>query len=361
MQADLFATFQLGSLSLANRMVMAPMTRNRAVSSGEASELMATYYAQRAEAGLIISESVPVSAQGVGYPCTPGLFTDAQVEGWRRVTSAVHANRGLVFAQLQHCGRVSHPSMQPNHATPVAPSALKLDGQAFTYAGPQDFVIPRALAIEELPSIVEQFRVAALRAKRAGFDGIEVHGANGYLIDQFLRDGSNQRTDHYGGTAENRLRLLLEVLTAVCSVWPVDRVGVRLSPENSFNGMSDSNPERHFGYFIERLGQLKLAFIHMLEGDMMAKTMQLDYRLLRSRFDGVYIANNGYDLERAQRAIQSGDADLVAFGLPYLANPDLLHRFKNKLPLNEPDHATFYGGGAQGYIDYPLYGASSIA
>ncbi len=355
MQPDLFAPTTLGTLTLANRMVMAPMTRNRSDQAGVATSLMATYYAQRADAGLIISESVPVSAQGVGYPCTPGIFTDEQVRGWCRVTDAVHERGGLIFAQLQHCGRVSHPSMQVHNAVPVAPSALKPDGQAFTYAGAQDFVTPRALAAEEMASIIQQFQDAALRAKQAGFDGIEVHGANGYLIDQFLRDGSNQRTDGYGGSAENRLRLLMEILHAVCAVWPADRVGVRLSPENTFNSMSDSDPLAHFGYFIERLGMLNLAFVHVLEGDMMTKTTQLDYRQLRGRFNGLYIANNGYDLERAKKAVSGGTADLVAFGLPFLANPDLVTRYRNNLPLNEADHASFYGGGAGGYTDYPLH------
>lgn len=355
MQADLFAPITLGTLTLANRMVMAPMTRNRADQRGVATSLMATYYAQRAEAGLIISESVPVSAQGVGYPCTPGIYTEEQVQGWRRVTDAVHARKGLMFAQLQHCGRVSHPSMQAHGAVPVAPSALKPDGQAFTYTGAQDFVMPRALATEEMPSIVKQFQDAALRAKQAGFDGIEVHGANGYLIDQFLRDGCNRRTDDYGGTAENRLRLLLEILQAVCTVWPADRVGVRVSPENTFNSMTDSDPLKHFGYFIERLGELNLAFVHVLEGDMMTKTTRLDYRQLRGRLGGVYMANNGYDLERAKQAVLSGAADLVAFGMPFLANPDLVARYRNKLALNEADPASFYGGGASGYTDYPLH------
>lgn len=360
MQADLFTPTTLGTLTIANRMVMAPMTRNRADQTGVATTLMATYYAQRADAGLIISESIPVSAQGVGYPCTPGLYTDEQVQGWRHVTEAIHARNGLVFAQLQHCGRVSHPSMQPKNATPVAPSPLKPDGQAFTYTGTQDFIIPRELGIEEIPSIVTQFRDAALRAKQAGFDGIEVHGANGYLIDQFLRDGSNERMDEYGGSAPNRVRLLIEILSAVSSIWPTNRIGVRLSPENTFNSMTDSNPLAHFGYFIERLGELNLAFVHILEGDMMTKTTQLDYRLLQGRFDGVYIANNGYDLERAKRAIRSGAADLVAFGLPFLANPDLVMRYRHNLPLNQPDQASFYGGDAGGYTDYPRHEPISV-
>lgn len=361
MQSELFTSTTLGSLTLANRMIMAPMTRNRADLVGVATTLMATYYAQRADAGLIISESIPISAQGVGYPCTPGLYTDEQVQGWQQVTDAVHAKKGLMFAQLQHCGRVSHPSMQPNNVLPVAPSALKPDGEAITYAGAQDFVIPRALAREEIPAIVAQFKDAALRARHAGFDGVEVHGANGYLIDQFLRDGSNRRTDEYGGSAENLERLLIEILQAISSVWPTNRIGVRLSPENAFNSMTDTDPMAHFGYFIDRLRELNLAFVHVLEGDMMSKTSRLDYHQLKNRFGGVYIANNGYDLERAKKAITSGTADLVAFGLPFLANPDLVTRYRHNLPLNEPDQTSFYGGGAAGYTDYPMHQNMSIA
>ena len=357
MHHDLLDPITLGSLKLPNRMVMAPMTRNRADRLGVPSTLMAAYYAQRAEAGLIITESVPVSPEGVGYPFTPGLFTAAQVDGWRRVTDAVHVRHGRVFVQLQHCGRISHPSLLPGQSAPVAPSALKPVGQAMTYTGLQDFVTPRALGAGEIPAVVEQFRSAAQRALDAGFDGIEVHGANGYLIDQFLRDGSNQRVDAYGGSAENRAHLLMEVLAAVCTVWPADRVGVRLSPENTFNDMRDSDPQAHFESFAERLGSMDLAYLHVLEGDMMNKTAKLDYRRLRSNFGGSYVANNGYDLERAQTAIHSGAANLVAFGLPFLANPDLVGRFRHRLPLNEPDYTTFYAGGERGYIDYPEHGA----
>jgi len=244
---DLFAPFALGDLILANRMVMAPMTRNRADENGVSPLLTATYYQQRASAGLIITESAPVSAQAIGYPFTPGLFTDAQAEGWLRVTDAVHSAGGRIFAQLQHCGRISHPSLQPGQEIPVAPSPLRPAGQAITYSGLQDFVTPRTLEIGEIRSVVEQFLQAATMAQRAGFDGVEVHGANGYIIDQFLRDGVNRRTDAYGGSILNRMRLLDEVLDAVCGVWPTGRVGLRLSPENSFNAMSDSDPQIHFG------------------------------------------------------------------------------------------------------------------
>ncbi|MDO9004123.1 MAG: alkene reductase [Aquabacterium sp.] len=355
MPINLFSPLKVGSLDLANRMVMAPMTRNRADQLGVPSPLMATYYAQRAEAGLIISESVPVSSLGIGYPFTPGLFTEAQVLGWRAVTDAVHARHGLIFAQLQHCGRVSHPTLLPDGLSPVAPSALKPSGQAMTYTGPQDFVTPVELDVEEINATVAQFKLAAQFAVAAGFDGVEVHSANGYLIDQFLRDGSNQRSDTYGGSPEARFRFLAEVLNAVTAVWPTHRVGVRLSPENSFNDMHDSDPQKHFGQFAQWLSPLNLAYLHVLEGDMMTQGCKVDYQQMRAAFGGIYMANNGYSKESAQAAIRSGAADLVAFGTPFLANPDLVRRFREDLPLNTPDHASFYGGNDRGYIDYPSH------
>ena len=353
---DLFDTFQLGDIELANRMVMAPMTRNRANMDGTVTPMMETHYRQRATAGLVISESAPVSAQAVGYPCMPGIGNGAQADSWRPLTDAVHEVGGAIFVQLQHCGRISHPSMQPDDALPVAPSALRPEGQAVTYSGLQDYVTPRALEASEIPDIVAQFQHGAEMARRAGFDGVEVHGANGYIIDQFLRDGSNQREDAYGGSAQNRMRLLNEVLDAVCAVWPSGRVGLRLTPENSFNDMRDSDPQGHFGYFAEQLNGRGLAYLHVLEGDMMTKSSVVDYREIRNRHDGIYIANNGYDLERARRAIAAGAADLVAFGIPFLANPDLVRRYREDLPLNEADPSTFYGGDDTGYTDYPFYG-----
>lgn len=356
--AGLFQPFQLGDLTLGNRAVMAPMTRNRADASGVASPMMATYYGQRAGAGLVITESTVVSAEGVGYPFTPGIYTEAQATAWRRVTEAVHAAGGRVFVQLQHCGRISHPSLQPGGVPPVAPFPLRPGGQAATYAGLQDFVAPRALELREIAGVVAQFRHAAEMAKRAGFDGIEVHGANGYLIDQFLRDGSNRREDAYGGSVRNRMRLLNEILDAVSEIWPEGRTGLRLSPENGFNSMADSDPVAHFGEVVERLSARGLGYLHILEGDMLATMRVLDYRALRAKFTGPYIANNGYDLARADAAIRSGTADLVAFGVPFLANPDLVNRFRDGLPLNQADRSTFYGGGEAGYIDYPTYGAA---
>ncbi|KAA1248280.1 alkene reductase [Mycobacterium simiae] len=366
MSADLFEPFRLGDLTLANRMVMAPMTRNRADRVGVVPPMTVAYYQQRASAGLIIAESAHSSADGVGYPFTPGIYTDAQAKGWLRVTDAVHSAGGRIFLQVFHCGRISHPSLLPGNATPAAPSAQRAAGQAMTYAGMQDFVTPRALLTREIPGVVAQFRHAAAMAQRADFDGVEIHAGNGYLIDQFLRDGSNHRTDAYGGTVQNRARLLAEILDAVCTEWPSRRVGVRLTPENSFNSMADSNPQEHFEYIIRDLGRHDLAYVHVLEGDMTADveaggidrratTKAMDYRSLRANFAGTYIANNGYYLARAQTALRHGAADLIAFGVPFLANPDLVRRYREGLPLNDADPSTFYGGGEVGYTDYPLY------
>ncbi|EPJ49935.1 MAG: NADH:flavin oxidoreductase [Osedax symbiont Rs2] len=353
--SNLFEPVQLGSLTLSNRLVMAPMTRNRANQQGLVSSLMIEHYRQRATAGLIIAESSPVSAQAVGYPNTPGMFNEEQARSWAPLVEAVHQKGGHIFAQLQHCGRISHSSMQLDNAQPVAPSAIKAEGQAVTYTGMLDYQTPRPLETAEIPELVEQFKQAAKLAKLAGFDGIEIHGANGYIIDQFLRDGSNQRTDQYGGSAQNRMRLLNEILDAVISVWPSERVGVRLTPENSFNSMSDSQPQQHFGYFIEQLNTRQLAYVHLLEGDMMTKLSLLNYLELRNKFSGTYIANNGYNAEKAQQALDNGNASLVAFGLPFLANPDLVRRYKEQLPLNAVDFDTFYGGNALGYTDYKYY------
>lgn len=355
MPADLFDSFKLGDLTLENRMVMAPMTRNRADEDGVPTPAMATYYAQRAGAGFIIGESAPVSAQAVGYPFTPNLFTDAQTAGWLRVNNRIHSAGGKIFAQLQHCGRISHPSMQADDDRPVAPSAIRPEGQAITYSGMKDFVTPRALETDEIPAIVDQFRQAAERAKQAGFDGVEIHGANGYLIDQFLRDGTNKRTDAYGGSVENRMRLLIEILDAVFTVWPANRVGLRLTPENSFNDMSDSDPESHFEAIVAALNGKGLAYLHILEGDMMTKTRAVDYAALRARYTGTYMANNGFDRESARATLARGEVDLIAFGVPFLANPDLVRRFKMDLPLNNADFSTFYGGTEVGYTDYPVY------
>jgi len=349
----LFSPFTLGKLQLKNRMVMAPMTRNRATEGNVPQAMNAEYYRQRAGAGLIITEATQVSAEGVGYPSTPGIYSEAQVAGWKKVTEAVHDAAGHIFLQLWFCGRISHPVMLPDGQTPVAPSAIKPDGEAITYEGMKAFVEPRALTIDEIKSIVNQYRHAARMAKQAGFDGVEIHAANGYLIDQFLRDGSNHRSDEYGGSEENRMRFLNEVLDAVLETWDSQSVGVRFSPENSFNSMSDSDPQTHFNYFISQLNPRKLAYIHLLEGDMMGDARNVNYRALRDVYDGVYIANNGYDKNRAETSLSNGDSDLIAFGILFLANPDLVKRFENDLALNEANQATFYGGDETGYTDYP--------
>ncbi len=353
-EKELFDEVTIGNLKLSNRIVMAPMTRNRAAEGNVPQALNAEYYRQRASAGLIITEASQVSPEGVGYPATPGIHNQQQVDGWKMVTDAVHDEGGRIILQLWYCGRISHPDLLPDNQIPVAPSAIRPEGEAVTFDGMKAFVEPRALTIDEIKDIVNQYRVAAENAKQAGFDGIEVHAANGYLIDQFLRDGSNHRSDEYGGSVENRMRLLNEVLDVVSEVWASKSIGVRLTPENSFNSMSDSDPQSHFEYFIKQLNKRDLAYIHLLEGDMMSESREVDYRALRDAYDGIYMANNGYDKQRAQTALANGDCDLVAIGVPFLANPDLVYRYKNDLPLNEADQATFYGGDETGYTDYPF-------
>ncbi|WP_300019479.1 alkene reductase [uncultured Roseobacter sp.] len=360
MKDDLFSNFVMGDIELPNRMVMAPMSRSRATNDGVPGALMVEHYKQRATAGLIISESAPISQQGVGYPNTPGLFTPQQTAGWLRVVNAVHSQGGRIVAQLQHCGRISHRSYQKDGAAPVAPSAIQPKGFAVTAQGYQDLETPRALETAEIAEVVEQYRMAAQNARDAGFDGVEVHGANGYLIDQFLRDGTNTRTDAYGGNLENRTRFLRDVLDAVTAVFPSDRVGLRLSPENSFNDMTDSDPQGHFEGILETVAERDLGYLHILEssmdigGHIEGAPKTVDYRKLRKLFPGAYIANNGYTKARAEEALQSGHADLVAFGAPFLANPDLVRRFREDLPLNKVDKSTFYGGDATGYTDYPF-------
>lgn len=347
----LFAPFALGDLELPNRIVMAPLTRNRAGEGNVPQPMNATYYAQRASAGLIISEASQVSAQGVGYPATPGIHTHEQVEGWRQVTDAVHHAGGRMFLQLWHVGRISHPDLQPDNQLPVAPSAIRPQGEAFTYEGLKPFVTPRALNTDELPGIVADFARGARLARQAGFDGVEIHAANGYLIDQFLRDGTNQRSDLYGGSIENRSRLLREVVGAVKAVWPATRIGVRISPMGTFNDMYDSDPQELYNALAEQLSDEGLAYLHVVED--MPEQGQFDYQQLRERFSGAYMANSGYGRIRAMRAVESGEADLVAFGRPFIANPDLPARLAVDAALNEPDPETFYGGDARGYIDYP--------
>jgi N-ethylmaleimide reductase len=355
----LFTSFTAGAFQLPNRMVMAPMTRNRAAAGNVPSPLMATYYRQRATAGLIVTEGTQVSPEGVGYPNTPGIHTDEQVAGWRRIVNDVHGAGGRIVLQLWHVGRISHPSLQPEGERPVAPSAIKPDGQAFTFQGLQPFTTPRALESREIERLVRQFAAGARRAKEAGFDGVELHGANGYLIDQFLRDGTNHRTDQYGGSLVNRLRFLLEVTEAVVEVWGEGRVGVRLSPTSSFNDMRDSDPVRTFSAAAEALNSRRLAYLHVIEASPESTTFDpTAARTLPSisqAFHGPLIVNDGYTADTAEATLLRGEADLVSFGASFLANPDLVERFRRGLPLNTPDRSTFYGGDARGYTDYPEY------
>ena len=350
--SPLFQPFELGPITLGNRVLMAPMTHNRAGAGDVPHALNAEYYAQRADAGLIVTEASQISPQGKGYPGTPGIHSAEQVAGWRLVTDAVHKKGGRIFLQLWHVGRISHPSLQPNGQVPVAPSALTPAGTAMTAAGPAPYVEPRALALDEIPGIVADYRAAAVNAKAAGFDGVEVHGANGYLLDQFLRDGTNQREDAYGGPVENRARLLLEVVEVVSTVFGAARVGVRLSPINPFNDMKDSNPQATFDYVATQLGGRGLAYLHVYQ----AGSDPFDWRQMRQAFGGTFVVNGGYDRPKAEAAIESGAADLVAFGSTFLANPDLVRRLQQNAPLNPPNPATFYGGGAEGYTDYPTLG-----
>lgn len=354
---NLFTPLQLGPYTLKNRLIMAPLTRNRAGLDGVPGDLNVLYYRQRAGAGLIISEATCISPMAVGYPHTPGIWNGAQVAGWSRVTQAVHDAGGRIFCQLWHVGRISHPSLLPPGELPVAPSAVRPAGVAMTYSGPQPFVMPRALALEELPEIVESYRVAAKNALAAGFDGVEVHAANGYLLDEFLRDGTNLRDDDYGGGVDNRARLPLEVIDAVCGVWGARRVGVRLSPVQPFNDMRDSDPEATFSRVVERLNAFDLAYLHVTELGKDAPGAAgpwFEPDRLRDIWKGVYMTNHGYDKATASAALAAGRADLVAFGVLYLANPDLERRFALDAPLNAPDLSTFYGGDERGYTDYPF-------
>ncbi|MGJ7486421.1 alkene reductase [Variovorax sp. LT2P21] len=347
--APLFAPTHLGPLPLKNHLVMAPMTRSRAGEGDVATSMTAEYYRQRAGAGLIISEGSQVSAQAKGYPRTPGIFTPAQVAGWKRVTDAVHAEGGRIFLQLWHVGRLSHSSVQASGALPVAPSAIKADGELYTPTGLQPYETPRALTLAEIPVVVADFRQGAENAKAAGFDGVELHGANGYLIDQFLRDSTNVRNDAYGGSVQNRIRFLQDLVEAVTPVFGADRVGVRLSPLFDGFAKKDSDPQATYGHAAEMLGTYGLAYLHVMQ----LGTGSFDFIELKRRFGGKYIANGGYDAERAAAALRSGSADLVAFGTPFLANPDLVERLRNGAALNAADPSTFYQGEARGYTDYP--------
>ncbi len=357
---DLFSTFQLGDQELKNRIIMAPMTRLRANDSIP-TELMAIYYAQRASAGLIITECTMVSPLSHGYMNCPGIYNQEQIKGWQQVTEAVHDRGGKIFLQLWHSGRVAHSALL-NGESPVAPSAIAGQGQLHTPIGKVDLETPRALETGEIPPIVQQFAQGAKNALEAGFDGIELHGAFGYLIDQFLQDGSNQRTDEYGGTVANRCRFVLDILGAVTPIWGAQKVGIKLSPSNTFYGMYDSNPQETFSYLLQQLNKFDLAYIHLMEPNEIdlanADVINPVLPAFKDFYQGTIMTNGGYDRETGNQVVASNNAQLVSYGKPFIANPDLPERFAKNAPLNEPNSQTFYGRGGenetQGYTDYPF-------
>ena len=355
----LLSQFKLGDLNLENRLVLAPMTRARAGEKRLANEIMAEYYRQRASAGLMITEATVISPQANGWQNTPGIYTDEQAQAWQMVTKIAQRKGTPMFCQLWHCGRASHPSFQENGALPVAPSAIKIKGELHTPIGKQPYEPPRALETEEIPAIVEDYRKAAQRAKLAGFDGIEIHGANGYLIDTFLQSATNQRQDKYGGSWENRYRFLQEVVEAILTVFPSHRVGVRLSPNGVYNDMGSEDFRETFLYVAQRLNEYNLAYLHLLDG-LAFGFHEKDQPMLLSEFRAVFnsalIGNCGYTKETAEAAIQLGDADLIAFGRPYISNPDLVERFANNWPLNpDAQMKDWYSFDKEGYIDFPSY------
>lgn len=354
--SQLFTPVRIGRHTLPNRLVMAPMTRSRSDDAGVPSDLVSLYYAQRASAGLIITEGVFPSAMGKGYVRTPGIETDAQIAAWKKVTEAVHAKGGRIFMQVMHCGRISHPSLLPNDAQPVAPSAIKPAGQTWTASGLQDFVTPRELSLNEIAGVIDDYRMATRRALEAGFDGVELHAASGYLPEQFLSSGSNQRQDQYGGSVANRARFVLDVLAAMVAEAGGDRIGIKISPEMNFNDIVDTNPQETYVFLVEQLCDLNLAYLHVaLFG------AKVDYHaLLRLRFNGTYLIGGGLDQKSAEAALSDGRADATVFGGAFLANPDLPERFRQGAQLNTPDKNTFYSPGAQGYTDYPFLSGPSV-
>ena len=349
--------FHLGDLIFFNRIVMAPLTRNRATTEGVPTPIMTTYYEQRASAGLVIAEATQISQQGQGYYCTPGIYSEVQTKGWKNIVDAVHKRGGKICLQLWHVGRISHNELQPNQGQPVAPSAIKANAQVFTSSGLTDVSEPRSLMAYEIPLIIEEYRQAAVNAKKAGFDMVEIHGANGYLVDQFLRDSTNVRADDYGGSIENRTRFLLEIVDAVSTIYPPKRIGCRIGPSSEFNDIRDSNPQTLFNFVAEQLGQKGLGYIHVIEdqtgGDR--NTTAFDYNKIYQSFKAhggvATMANNGYDRHLSEKTM----VDLVAFGVPFIANPDLVYRLEHNLPLANADKTTFYGGTEKGYSDYPFY------
>ncbi len=356
----LLSPCKLGDITLKNRVIMAPLTRSRAGEKRIPNDLMKQYYTQRSSAGLIISEATVISKQGCGWLHSPGIYSEEQTEAWKLITQALHEKETPIFLQLWHCGRASHSSFQENNQLPVSASAIKLNGDSIhTPIGKQSYETPRALEIEEIPRIVENYRLGAERAKKAGFDGVEIHGANGYLIDQFLQSKTNQRTDKYGGSVENRYRFLQEICEAVLTVFPAHKVGVRLSPNGSFNDMGSPEYRELFTYVAQQLNIYRLGYIHVMDGlefgfHNLGKPMTLgDFREV---FDGVLMGNCGYTQDSAEAAIKAGNADLIAFGRPFISNPDLVERFANNWPLNPTDDmTTWYSFGKEGYIDFPTY------
>lgn len=348
----LFDPLQVGALTLPNRILLAPLTRTRAGTEHIPNALMAEYYAQRASGGLLITECTMVAPGTSAFVAEPGVYSDAQIEAWKTVTQAVHAKGGRIFLQIWHAGRAAHPAINGGQET-VSASAIAIEGEIHTPQGKVPQAVPRALRVEEIPAIVAAYAQGARNAIAAGFDGVEVHGANGYLIDQFLRTSANQRTDDYGGSLENRARLLFEVLTAVTAAIGADRVGLRLSPLNSYNSMIDQDPIGLIGFLAERLNSFKLAYLHVMRSDFSKVQTGDVLTVAREKYQGVLIGNMGYTPEEADQAIQAGKVDAVAFGTSFLANPDLPERIKAGAPLNAPDPSTFYTPGAKGYTDYP--------
>ncbi len=361
----LFSPLQLGTLTLRNRIIMSPLTRNRAQPDGIPGALAATYYGQRASAGLIITEATQISPMGKGYFNTPGIHSPEQTEAWRTIVDRVHANGGSIFLQLWHVGRISHTSLLPEAVQPVAPSAIRANSQTFTTAGPAAVSEPRAMTLAEIRDTIKDYGSAAANARSAGFDGVEVHAANGYLIDQFLRTGSNQRTDDYGGSATNRSRFLTEVLEAITAAWDPKSIGVRLSPLSTFNDMHDSDPEQTFSTAIQHLNTYGLGYLHVVErmrdSQQNVPSDTAIINRLREMWNDVYIANSGYDRATGEEAVRNGHADAIAYGRLFLANPDLPHRFQHALPLNVPDPSSFYGGTEKGYTDYPAWEGIKVA
>lgn len=355
---SLFSEQQLGAIKLPHRIVMAPLTRSRASQPGDIpNDMNAEYYEQRASAALIIAEATYVLPQGKGYAFTPGIYSQEQINGWKKVTGAVHKKGGRIFLQLWHVGRVSHSNLQPGGSLPVAPSAIAVtEGQAFTEQGMLDFETPRALDTGEISGIVDAYRQGALNAKEAGFDGVEIHAANGYLLEQFLKDGTNKRTDRYGGSFENRSRIVLEVTKAVCEVWESNQVGIRLSPTGTFNSMTESEPQALYNYLVKQLNPFNLAYMHIVERFGVTKDVDesdFNFSKLRQLFNGTYIANGGYTGETAEQSLKADESHFIAFGVPFIANPDLPERIRLNAELNTPDFDTFYGGDEKGYTDYP--------